>query len=141
MSSVRTAGSRLVLGGSRLVLGGSRHVAELSLFLAVDSRRICGEFVVGFRFGWLGTQFLKFWRAWGRQNGARIARRVATESPRGHQKRIKKSSQFYDAFLDALEGANLGICFANLVPYWGSFWNQHQLKSDPTLRWIFERIF
>ena len=38
MSSVRTAGSRLVLGGSRLILGGSRQI--LGWFLARSRPKI-----------------------------------------------------------------------------------------------------
>ena len=81
---VRTAGSRQVLGGSRQNLG--EFSASFGRF-SVDSRRICNGFL---KIPVLASIVINFWISGGpesAQNGPRMAKKVATGSPRGSRKR------------------------------------------------------
>ena len=86
MLEVHTAGSRRVLGGFRQNLGG---FAAGSCPFSPDSRRSCSGFLLVLVSANIVLDLLISGGPEGAQNDPRIAKQVATGSPRGLKKQLK----------------------------------------------------
>ena len=101
---------QLVLGTFSATLGGLS--AGSSRFL-VDSRRICSEFLVGFRFCWRWTQFLEVleglrYPVWS-QDGPKGGHREPRKAPRT----IKKTQ----LFLQSVLGSNISTSLSDFCAF------------------------
>ena len=63
----------------------------------VDSRRICSEFLVGFRFGWPGTQFLQVLEGLGPPKWSQDSQKSGYRDPKRPSKTMKNEAVFCKA--------------------------------------------